>query len=65
MTISAQMMLTHLSNSITPLMQGNANVKSVKPPLAPPKQRIKTTSQMQLMITTNMKAKGSQVSLIH
>jgi hypothetical protein len=50
-------------------MLGNANVNSVEPPLAPQKQRIKTTSQMQLMITTErqffMKAKSSQVSLIH
>ncbi len=47
---------------VTPLMQGNANVNSVEPPLAPRKQRIKTTSQMQLMITTErhffMKAKN-------
>jgi hypothetical protein len=53
---------------VTPLMQGNANVNSVEPPLAPQKQRIKTTSQMQLMTTTErqffMKAKSSQVSLI-
>jgi hypothetical protein len=33
-------------------MQQNANVNSVEPPLAPQKQRIKTTSQMQRMITT-------------
>ncbi len=54
---------------VTPLMQGDANVNSVEPPLAPRKQRIKTTSQTQLMITTKrqffMKAKSSQVSLIH
>ncbi len=37
---------------VTHLMQGNANVNSVEPPLAPRKQRIKTTSQTQLMITT-------------
>ncbi len=39
----------------------NANVNSVEPPLAPQKQRIMTTSQTQLMITTKrqffMKAK--------
>jgi hypothetical protein len=50
-------------------MQGNANVNNVEPPLAPQKQRIKTTYQTQLMITTErqffMKAKRSQVSLIH
>jgi hypothetical protein len=56
--------------SVTPLMQGNANVNSVEPPLAPQKQRIKTTSQTGLMITTEkqyfMKAeKNSQLSLIH
>ncbi len=56
--------------SVTPLMQGNANVNSVKPPLAPQKQGIKTTSQTQLMITTKrqyfMKAEiNSQLSLIH
>jgi hypothetical protein len=49
-------------------MQGNANVNSVEPPLAPRKQRIMTISQMKLMITTKrqffMKAKNSQVSLI-
>jgi hypothetical protein len=54
--------------SVTPLMQKNANVYSVAPPLAQQKQRIKTTSQMRLMITTKrkffMKAKSSQVSLI-
>ncbi len=54
---------------VTPLMHRNANVNSVEQPLAPWKQRIMTTSQMQLMITTKrqffMKAKNSQVSLIH
>jgi hypothetical protein len=49
-------------------MQGNANGNSVEPPLASQKQRIITTSQMQLMITTKrqffIKAKNSQVSLI-
>ncbi len=54
---------------VAPLMQGNVNVNSVEPPLAPRKQRIMTTSQMQPMITTKrqffMKAKNSQVSLIH
>ncbi len=53
---------------VTPLMQGNANVNSVELPLAPQKQRIMTTSQTWLMITTKrqfiMKAKSSQVSLI-
>ncbi len=52
----------------TPLMQGNANVNSVEPPLAPQKQRIKTTSQTRVIITTKrqffMKAKSGQVSLI-
>jgi hypothetical protein len=42
-------------------MQENANVNNVEPPLAPQKQRIMTTSQTQLMITTErqffMKAK--------
>jgi hypothetical protein len=38
--------------SVTPLMQGNANVNSVEPPLTPRKQRIKTTFQTQIMITT-------------
>jgi hypothetical protein len=42
-------------------MQGNANVSSVESPLAPQKQRIMTTSQTWLMITTErqffMKAK--------
>jgi hypothetical protein len=42
-------------------MQGNANVNSVEPPLAPQKQRTMTTSQSSLMITTEkqffMKAK--------
>jgi hypothetical protein len=33
-------------------MEGNANVNSVEPPLAPRKQRIMTTHQTQLMITT-------------
>jgi hypothetical protein len=33
-------------------MQKNANVNSVELPLAPGKQRIMTTSQMGLMITT-------------
>jgi hypothetical protein len=56
--------------SVTAIMQGNANVISVEPPLAPQKQMIKTTSQTRLMITTErqffMKAKkNSQVSLIH
>ncbi len=50
-------------------MQGNANVNSDEPPLAPQKQGIMTTSPTQLMITTEwqffMKAKSSQVSLIH
>jgi hypothetical protein len=50
-------------------MLGNANVNSVEPPLAPQKQKIMTTSQMGLIITTErqffMKAKNSQVSLIH
>jgi hypothetical protein len=55
---------------VTPLMQGIANVNSVEPPLAPRKQRIKTTPQTWLMITTErqyfMKAeKNSQLSLIH
>jgi hypothetical protein len=49
-------------------MQGNANVNSVEPPLAPQKQRIKTTSQTRVIITTKrqffMKAKSGQVSLI-
>jgi hypothetical protein len=49
-------------------MQGNANVNSVELPVAPRKQRIMTTSQMQLMVTTKrqffMKVKRSQVSLI-
>ncbi len=54
--------------SVTPLVQGNATVNSVEPPLASQKQMINTTSQTRLMITTErqffMKAKGSQVSLI-
>jgi hypothetical protein len=33
-------------------MKGHANINSVEPPLTPQKQRIMTTSQMQLMITT-------------
>ncbi len=55
---------------VTPLMQGKANVNSVEPPLAPQNQMIKTTSQTQLMITTErqyfIKAeKNSQLSWIH
>jgi hypothetical protein len=51
-------------------MQENVNVNGVEPPLlAQQKQRIKTTSQARLMISTEkqffMKAKNSQVSLIH
>ncbi len=37
--------------SVAPLMQGNANVNSVESPMTPQKQRIMTTSQMQIMIT--------------
>ncbi len=52
---------------VASLMQENANVNSVKPPMAPQKQRITVTSQMQPMITTKMqyswKQKCSQVSI--
>jgi hypothetical protein len=67
MTISAHMMLSHLGDSSN---ARKCQCKCVYRPLAPRKQRIKTTSQTQLMITTKrqyfMKAeKNSQLSLIH